>query len=96
MKREDVQFHSYPWHQIGISDELHAQAALTQRKEYPARTEWEVSWVPQPVWTDALKNRKKISCSLSGIESQFLDRTACSLVNIPAEPSRPLYKIGIS
>jgi hypothetical protein len=34
-----------------MSDELHAQAAFTQRKEYPARTEWKARWVPQPVRT---------------------------------------------
>jgi hypothetical protein len=43
--------HSYPWHQIGMSYELHAQTAFTPRKEYLARTEWEARWVPQPVWT---------------------------------------------
>jgi hypothetical protein len=33
MKRQEVQFHSYPWDQIGMSDELHVQAAFTPRKD---------------------------------------------------------------
>jgi hypothetical protein len=48
--------------------------------------------VGSTAYLDALK---KNSCSFSGIESQFLDRTACSLVTTPAEPSGPLYKLDL-
>jgi len=42
--------HSLPRHQIKVSGQLHAPAALTPQKEYPVPIEQKAGWVPEPVW----------------------------------------------
>jgi len=49
-------------------------------------TDWEAMWALNPVWT--LRRKNKFSYSLQGIELQFIECTARSLVTILTELSR--------
>jgi hypothetical protein len=50
-KRRYRAMHSWPWHQMEVSGQLHALAALLPGKEPMVPTEQEAGWAPEPVWT---------------------------------------------
>jgi hypothetical protein len=64
---------SSPWHQLEVSDQLHAPAAFTPVKESAIHIGWQVGWTPKPVWTE-----KRKFLIIPGLELQPLGRPAHS------------------
>jgi hypothetical protein len=47
---------SKPWHEMGVSGQLHGQSALYPGTAVLVPTEYKVGWVPQTVWMFWIRN----------------------------------------